>query len=312
MHMDRNNKGTKRWFITLDVGGTEIKAGIMNEDGELKNPVVAFPSRSCEDMNGILDNFAFILEETAATNDVSLKDMAGVGMAFPGPFDYGKGISLMKGLKKYDAIYGIGLEEEIKKRTSGLNEIPFTFVHDIESFSMGEYFFGKVQGAHKVFCICVGTGAGSAFLVDGQPSQDAGEGVPQRGGIYHFPYQEGIIDDYLSVRGLARLSKNVTGESMSGKQLSELSERGDKNAAKVWRQFGDILVETALPFVETFQPDVIVMGGQISRSFHLFGNRFEKECRQRGVKIITETEASLRAMQGLIHVMKERRRIYGL
>ena len=55
-------------------------------------------------------------------------------MAIPGPFDYQKGISRMQGLNKYDSIYGIPLEPEIKARVPELKEVQFLFLHDIEAF----------------------------------------------------------------------------------------------------------------------------------------------------------------------------------
>ena len=51
--------------------------------------------------------------------------VVGVGMAIPGPFDYENGISRMQGLNKYDAIYGIPLEREIKARVPELGSARF-------------------------------------------------------------------------------------------------------------------------------------------------------------------------------------------
>lgn len=59
-------------------------------------------------------------------------------MAIPGAFDYENGISRMQGLNKYDAIYGIPLEREIKARVPELGSARFLFLHDIEAFALGE------------------------------------------------------------------------------------------------------------------------------------------------------------------------------
>lgn len=65
----------------------------------------------------ILDNLAGICRKLAGETDGMIR---GVGMAIPGPFDYEHGISRMQGLNKYDAIYGIPLEPEIRERVPEL------------------------------------------------------------------------------------------------------------------------------------------------------------------------------------------------
>lgn len=65
----------------------------------------------------ILDNLAGICRKLAGETDDMIR---GVGMAIPGPFDYEHGISRMQGLNKYDAIYGIPLEPEIRERVPEL------------------------------------------------------------------------------------------------------------------------------------------------------------------------------------------------
>ena len=93
--------------------------------------------------------------------------IAGAGFAFPGPFDYKNGISLMKEINKYDSIYGVSIETEIKKKLPILQKIPFKFLHDIEAFALGEYYFGLDAKPNRVFCLCIGTGTGSAFFLIG-------------------------------------------------------------------------------------------------------------------------------------------------
>lgn len=287
---------TEKAYLLLDVGGTQIKGAVFDEKGNRKTDIFSYPSKSRESADVILDNFAFILRELMNTNPQA--EIIGVGMAFPGPFDYEKGICQIQGLNKYDSIYGRALEPEMKQRIPEIANAKFGYLHDIEAFAVGEAWFGEMQNESKIVCLCIGTGTGTAFLKDRVP-QKSGEGVPECGWLYWLPYRDSIIDDYISVRGLERICKEVFGEPKSGKELYDLCQKNDEAALEAWKKFGDEIIAAILPVIEDFHPNAIIFGGQISKSFSYFGKDFAKECEKRNIKIHVQTETSEKAMQGL-------------
>lgn len=204
--MKRDGSGMEqKKYILLDVGGTEIKGSVSDGNG-VRMRIRKFPAQAQKSTEKILDNFAKICRELMREADGSV---VGVGMAIPGPFDYENGISRMQGLNKYDAIYGIPLEREIKARVPELGSARFLFLHDIEAFALGESWYGNCRDADKILCVCIGTGAGSAFVENGKTVK-TGKGVPENGWIYQQPFGDSILDDYLSVRGLEQISLAVT------------------------------------------------------------------------------------------------------
>ena len=90
--------------VSLDVGGTEIKAAAV-EKGALLTDIMHFPAQSDAFASVILDNFARIINEVRGEHELDR-----ICFAFPGPFDYENGICLIKGLAKYDSIYGFNLK----------------------------------------------------------------------------------------------------------------------------------------------------------------------------------------------------------
>ena len=232
--MKRDGSGMEqKKYILLDVGGTEIKGSVSDGNG-VRMRIRKFPAQAQKSTEKILDNFAKICRELMREADGSV---VGVGMAIPGPFDYENGISRMQGLNKYDAIYGIPLEREIKARVPELGSARFLFLHDIEAFALGESWYGNCRDADKILCVCIGTGAGSAFVENGKTVK-TGKGVPENGWIYQQPFGDSILDDYLSVRGLEQISLAVTGKVWSGKELYGLVKAGNMEAEEVWRRFG--------------------------------------------------------------------------
>ena len=163
--------------------------------------------------------------------------------------------------------------------------------------------YGTCRGAEKILCVCIGTGAGSAF-VEHRKTIKTGTGVPENGWIYRMPFRESILDDYLSVRGLERISLAVMGKAQSGRELSNLAEAGNMEAREVWRRFGSDVAEGLLPVLTAYRPDLLLLGGQISKSFRWFGAQLNAVCGKRGIRIQIEPETSARAMDGLLSQLR--------
>lgn len=294
-------------YLMLDVGGTNIKAGVLAEDGSLwKDGILSFDAKSRGSREEIFQNFASVLAALTERLPKENLQIEGIGMAFPGPFDYEQGISLMQGLDKYDAIYGIPIEKELRncflsmKNGCLLRESRrFVFLHDVEAFAMGESHYGRGRDCEKVMYLCIGTGAGSAFTRDRKILKGEDGSVPPRGWIFDTPFRGSIIDDYLSVRGLASLSGQAFKEAKDGKELFRLCQEGDQVALAVYREFGRWLKEAISPFLAAFCPDGFVLGGQISKSFPFYGEAFAAECRERGTTIFLSEDTSESALKGL-------------
>ncbi len=298
------NDSQERRYILLDVGGTGVKGAYTEHDGTIAG-YREFPSGSDRDGKGVFDHFAEILTELS--RNYGSGSLSGIGFAFPGPFDYENGISLMKGIGKYDRIYGMSFPKELEKRIPSLSQVRMLFLHDIEAFGIGCVAGGIVPARGRTLCLCIGTGAGSCFLVNGRPVKPGtipgGEkdttGIPANGWIYNTPFKDSIIDDYLSERGLETLALSVTGRRMTGKELASAAAGGSRKARDVFDAFGENLALAMEPFLSSFRPQTVVMGGKIAESFPFFGSSFEKICRERGVQIRMENKTSIRAMQGL-------------
>ena len=87
------------------------------------------------------------------------------------------------------------------------------FRHDVEAFARGVYRFGMKKQQEKVLCLCIGTGAGSAFLENGEALKKKTEAVPENGWIYNSAFRDSILDDYLSVRGLKTQQRDHGGRN---------------------------------------------------------------------------------------------------
>jgi Transcriptional regulator/sugar kinase len=294
-------------YVLIDVGGTQIKARACYKTSPFSGGITVFDAKSGCEKDEIFRNFAEIIRLLLSELPVGDQKLSGVGMAFPGPFDYKNGISLMRGLGKYDAIYGCDIRQEIKALLSLLitDDVPFAFLHDVEAFAVGEIRFGAAVKSRRAIHLCIGTGAGSAFTENGAVLKEPTEAMPENGWIYNTAFRDGIIDDYVSVRGLARISGRFFDSVPDGAALAEFCSRGDSRALKVFSEFGKDVCEALRPFIKSFKPDTLVLGGQISKSFFRFSKALEELCDERNIKIAVSHNTSESIMKGLWSVLAE-------
>lgn len=281
-------------YICLDVGGTEIKTACVDESGKLTQPLRHFPARAGENAENLLAHFAGIIRETNPAPEKS----AGIRLAFPGPFDYERGICLMQGLAKYDALYGLDLRRELGNRL-GVEPERIRFANDASAFALGEMGFGAARGSERALFVCIGTGCGSGFGLNGVLAPRGTPGVPDSGYIYDAPFLDARIDDYLSRRGLMGLTRERLGEALDGKTLAQRVLEGDSQARHCFREFGVRLRDALIPFLDGFRPEVVCLGGQIMKSGAFFLGPLEAECGRRGIRTAVTEDTSLRTMQGL-------------
>src|SRR5688572_14550831 len=97
-------------ILALDVGGSSVKSGLMDGQQQIHERLSS-PLDSNGSAESILQTFAGIVEHYLAAHE-----LRGVGIGFPSPFDYARGICLIQGVQKYESIYGVNIGEAIRQR----------------------------------------------------------------------------------------------------------------------------------------------------------------------------------------------------
>lgn len=100
--------------IAFDVGGTFSKGMIFSESGkELLNGIAVYESHSEEAAPFIMNNFLFMISDLCGQLFKEPVVLLSLGLAFPGPFDYEAGVSLIKNLEKFDSLYRVNIKKEL-------------------------------------------------------------------------------------------------------------------------------------------------------------------------------------------------------
>ena len=264
-------------ILAVDVGGTSLKLALVNinleyVEGSFKRVPVNSSGTRDEILKAIVGGLNSASKEAA---EMGIEVIA-IGMAFPGPFDYKRGISLMK--HKFRSIYGINLKELIAKELSLADYFPLVFWPDSWAFLVGEACKGAARGYSRVIGITVGSGLGSAFMVENRVIT-RGPGVPPHGWLWNLPYRDGILEDWVSRRGIIRMYREATGLELDVKEIADRAYRGEKHARAVFERLGRILGSVLRPIARDFNAECVVLGGRISRAFDLFEGPLYEELR---------------------------------
>jgi len=264
-------------IASLDIGGTSIKSGIIRQDGTLVDGSHNLdPVDSGGTATAILDTFSATVANLLTIVSESNLNLDGIGIAIGGPFDFERGISKIKGLDKYEAIYDVNVKDHLRRSLALPLELPLIFDLDAWAFGRGEVWAGAGQAFNRVIVFTLGTGVGSAFAVDGR-IVDKGPGVPWIGWISGLPYKDGILNDYTSSVWMVKRYRALTGKEISVRTMAQQARQGDEAAIAVFAEVGDRLGRFVSEHqLEQFRPDCFIFGGQISRSHDLFFEPFKR------------------------------------
>jgi len=260
--------------IGTDIGGSHISCAAVDlVSGKiLRDTLTERSVNNQASAKAIIDVWADAL--SGVLKKVPFEDIKGIGFAMPGPFDYVKGICYIKGVAKYENLYGLNIADAIAKNLNVPEEFLIRFMNDASSFAVGEAWAGSAVKANRSLSITLGTGFGSAFISNRIPIVDGPE-VPKLGCIYHLPYRDGIADDYFSTRGLLGRYKSITGSELKGvKELAALAS-SEKVVMDLFTDFGDKLGLFLTTWLKKFDAEILVIGGNISHAYNLFGDVFE-------------------------------------
>ena len=267
--------------IGVDIGGSHISCAAV----DLKSFTVLHETRTEKAVDNKAEASQIIGVWVQALSEVIEKipenSLKGIGFGMPGPFDYVKGISYIKGVAKYEKLYGCNVKNAISDNLNLHDNFPVRFMNDVSTFAVGEALVGKAAKAERSMSITLGTGFGSAFIANRIPIVDGPE-VPKLGCVYHLPYGDNIADDYFSTRWFIGRYKRLTGRDLKG--VKEFAEHAgtDKVVMDLFEEFGTNLGIFLAPWLKRFRAEIVVVGGNISHAYNLFGDIFENSLKKEG------------------------------
>ncbi|MEQ8786855.1 MAG: ROK family protein [Pirellulaceae bacterium] len=280
-------------FAGVDVGGTTIKLGIVDDRGR----TVAFTSIDTDDQRGADDAVQRIgatIERLLADQQLALDDLTAVGLGTPGTLDIPRGIILkphnLPGWRDYP----------IRDRLSQRVGKPVTYTNDASAAGYGEYWIGSGKAFHSMVLITLGTGVGSGIIIgddisiDGENScgSECGHLVidcredarmcpcGQRGHLEAYCSAASLVKrtiEALQARGESSLQEAVeNNQELTGLVIAQHAEQGDQLALNLVMETADYLVAGIVSVMNVIDPAAVILGGAMNFGGHdhPLGRRF--------------------------------------
>ena len=277
--------GMKKYGFGVDVGGTTIKMGFFETDGKLLDK---WEIKTNTENGGaeILSDIAKSIDNKLAQEGISKDDVQGVGMGIPGPVR-------SDGVVNRCVNLGWGVFNAAEK-LGELTGLPVKVGNDANVAALGEIWQGGAKGSKDAIMVTLGTGVGGGVIVDGKIVAGFHGAGGEIGHIAVDPDEKeacncgqyGCLEQYTSATGVVRLAKRRLAKTdeettlrnfdpITAKDIFDEAKAGDKVAKELVDEVGRILGTTLSRLACVVNPEVIVVGGGVSKAGAILINTIE-------------------------------------
>ena len=259
----------------IDVGGTTVKCGLFQTDGNLVDKW-EIPTRTENKGENILPDVAKAIQEKMVEKGIEKADVEGVGIGIPGPIN-----SKGEAACAVNLYWGFTPVAQILHDLTGLKACAG---NDANVAALGEAWKGAAAGSDNVIMVTLGTGVGGGIIVDGKivagthgAGGEIGHVLVVRGEAEKCNCgNHGCLEQYASATGVTRLANRrlakddapsvLRGGEISAKTVFDAVKAGDKVAIEIAEQFGEYLGKGLAVVANVVDPQIFVIGGGVSKA----------------------------------------------
>lgn len=265
-------------YVGIDVGGTNLKAGLVDDTGAVLADVkmkIALIANQDE----LIRTMAAMTCELAEKANISLGEIASVGVGVPGTVEIHSG----------SLLYTCNLplrNVPVRRLFHQYLRMPLYIENDANCAALAEYYAGAGRGSKRFVMVTLGTGIGGGIVHNGKIFHGS-NGMAGEVGHMSLIYggrpcpcgRRGCWEQYASATALKRLTREAVERepdsilsrvveenygAVSGQSAFIAARRGDPVGAQVCREYIDYLSAGIVDLVNIFQPDTLAIGGGVS------------------------------------------------
>ena len=243
--------------VGVDLGGTKIhtariRAGKIEQSFRMK-----ISSQASEKV--------VLLEVIHAIEVVMNNEVKAIGIGVPGLVDTNTGV--IYDIVNIPSWKKVNLGEELSNQF----EVPVFINNDANCFALGEYYFGNGKSLKNIVGLTLGTGMGAGIIINGKLYCGTNCGAGEFGML---PYLDGIYENYCS----GQFFKDKY--QLEGEQVFIRAKQGDTKALKIMAEFGRHVGQAIMVIFYALDPQMIVLGGSVSKSFPFFEKTMREELKK--------------------------------
>ncbi|MBR6185266.1 MAG: ROK family glucokinase [Clostridia bacterium] len=265
-------------YIGIDLGGTNIAVGAVNEEGQILSQV-SVPTGASRPYQELVKDMAQCVKDAAEKAGLTLSDIKSVGIGIPGVAEEATGVVFNCTNLGW---FNVPLRQELQKYI----DLPVYIDNDANVAALAESYAGVSKNCRSSVMLTLGTGVGGGIVIDGKPWS----GAHGRGGeIGHMTLipdgvpctcgNNGCVERYCSATALIRMGRQEcfafegsqmlvrTGgdpEKLNARIVIDCAKEGDACATRVFNDFVRFLAMAINNITAFFDPEMIVLGGGVS------------------------------------------------
>jgi glucokinase len=279
-------------FVGLDVGGTTMKAGVVDDAGKA-SASVSLPTEAHRGQELGLERMCETIRQAVAAAGLKMRDIAAIGVATPGTMDIPAGIILdPPNLKPWR---NVPVRDHIHK----VFKLPTAFQNDANAAALGEFWAGAGKEVHSMVLFTLGTGVGGGIILgdlvlEGEHSHGAELGHmkiemtnPRQCGCGRW----GCLEAYASATAVVKRANEALSQKgvksqlkayqnkeagLTARDIFDVAAAGDKVADKIVEDTAYYLAIGAMNMMHSIDPDMIVFAGGMIAAGAGFLDRIRK------------------------------------
>ena len=260
----------------IDIGGTTVKCGLFLTTGELCEKW-EIKTRTENGGKAILPDVAAAIQSKMEEKGIAKEQVTGVGVGVPGPVVKEREVTVAVNLHWGHTM----LADELETLLGG---IPVKVGNDANVAALGEMWKGGGEGTKNLIMATLGTGVGGGIIIDGKIITGSHGAGGEIGHACVEPTEteacncgnKGCLEQMASATGIVRLAKRILDENteatvlkkdrISAKSVFDAYKAGDKVAARIVDKFAGYLGNALAVFACVVDPEIIVIGGGVSKA----------------------------------------------
>ncbi len=268
------------YYLGIDLGGMSIKAGVCDDDGKILHKDTCVTVRN-QGGDRIIDDMAALCLKVISDAGLKVEDIEYAGIASPGSADQEKGVIIYASSLPF---LNYPIAAKLTEKT-GIKKIYIE--NDANAAAKGEATFGAAKGCKDSICVTLGTGVGGGIIINGKvysgcnfSGGELGHIVIEKNGADCECGRKGCLECYASATALMKMTREKMLEdsdtvmwslcdgdikNVTGKTAFDAAQQGDKSGQEIVDRFVDYLGAGIVNFVNIFQPEVLTIGGGVSK-----------------------------------------------
>lgn len=264
------------YYVGIDLGGTNIKAGVCDGEGNLLNKL-SIKTHAERTEEEIIHDMGKLALDVIKDLGKEVSDIEAIGIGSPGTPDNEEGLLVYSANLPFN-------NSPMRKLIRDIVDLPVYIDNDANCAAMAEAVAGAAKGTKDSVTITLGTGVGAGVIIGGriysgfnQAGSEFGHTVLVSGGRLCGCGRRGCFEQYASASALARMTQEaadanpdspmgsmIAKEGISNAKIAFDAQRlGDKAAADVIDKYTDYLADGLANAINTFMPEVLVVGGGV-------------------------------------------------